>query len=265
MDRTLVRTSKDLRCFLAAAAIVQDYANQIWQQAAQRLRKLDVEFTIEIADDGLLFFATLFPKMATLTQALEEPKREDWECVLDFRCPHDLMPLGVRTQKSMVETMGVAVGASPSSLPNLIFLSARTGQGAVDILLDEDLPAVELAQFVANNWPWVSIERQCFSDLRPANLFAALERGKLLVGKESGATYLAAAMGMSVLEVSTGIWPSWWLGKYNAKHVRLPATASAEMIWLLMEEMWPSISNTNSLIGTSTAPPASTVAAVAAK
>lgn len=263
-DRILVRTSSDLRYFLAAAALIQDFANQIFQQSATGLRRFDVEYTIEIADDGFLFFNTLFPKLAEFIHAREQ-YRSDWDCVLDFRDLAEYMTMGMRTQKPMLETVGIAVGANPAEYPSMIFLSARLGHPSVDVLIDEDLDGCgQLLEFFTINHPEANVRKRKLN-LRPANLFSALANAKIFIGRESGVAYLAASMGLSVIEVSSGQWPAWWLGRSSRRHMRMPFGVSPEMIWITVEEMWETIFGTNFHGAASTAPLPSIAAPVGEK
>lgn len=253
VDRVLIRFPKDFEYFLPAVSVAHEYLMQLQQQ--QKYFKI----TVEINDESHLFFSSLFQRMEII-QGGQEPRRQDWDCVLDFRSTERVLRIATPTKRHVTDAWGILFGGSPGKVPQLGYLGARVRQAIVDVIVDADIENGEkLLTFFNRNYPDALVVVDRVNGLRPSTMFDKLCATRMYIGKRSGATYLAATMGKALVELYPTDLPSWWLSKPQWDRYKLiyGDSFSPELIWVFVETIWQNICSSMSQSAMPTGKPVS--------
>lgn len=242
LDNILVKMPDQLDYFLAAASVLQDYCVQLHKQAAMKQRPFNFMFTVEVADDGYLFFVPMFPRMDLVVQG-ELPKfaREEWSCIIDFTDIERVSSMAAIPKKHITEMWGIMYGASPQPLPGLGSMLPQPSVAEVDVLIDERVPVTEqMIEYMGMNFPQAKLQVANVEGLRPSTLFGMLANTKIFLGMRSGATYLAATMMKPILELYPDDLPLWFMSKptVGLNRAFYGSTFSASQVWALLEETY---------------------------
>jgi hypothetical protein len=242
VDKILVRMPERLDYFLAATAVLQDYCVQLHKQAAMKQRPANFWFTVELADDGYLFFWPIFPRMNFILRGeLEKIVRQDWSCVLDFTDLERVWRIGATPQKHITEAWGIMFGSSPQRVPGLGPMQPHGVEHTTDILIDQQVEMREqLRRYLVANYPEARVRISDLGDMRPSTLFQLLSTTKIFVGMRGPASYLAGTMGIQTLELYPDDIPVSWMAKPQSEEYRIfyGSKFNIEDVWAILEEMY---------------------------
>lgn len=240
-DQILVRMPERLDYFLAATAVLQDYCAQLHKQAAMKQRPADFWFTVELANDGQLFFWPMFPRMKFALRGEVSMARSEWSCVMDFTDIERVWKVAEVPHKHITEAWGIMFGASPKILPGLGPMEPRGAECPVDVLLDERVPVKEqVCRYFSTNYPEANVKVVDLEGVRPSTLFQLLVEAKMFLGMRGDGSYLAATMGKPTLELYPDDVPLWWTAKPQDGNYRIlyGGNFGLEIVWAVAEEMY---------------------------
>ncbi len=239
VDKILAKMPRELEYFIPAAAVLQDYCVQLHKQIANRQRAMPFEFTVEVEDDGLMFFQPLFPRMEMVASEDVKMSRGEWSCILDFSDIDRAWSLAEIPRKHITEAWGILFGAGPRPVPELGPMMPVDVEKAIDVLFDESFPLKEtMKEALDINYKNLTYEYARVTGRRPSTLFSMLSRAKVFVGVKGEATYLTAAMGIPTIELCDDSSPKWWMSKpQNERFRSFHGVFSGALIWPFLDEM----------------------------
>jgi hypothetical protein len=235
-DRVLIRLSDDLELFLAGVAVVHNFMVQQNRQMMEGMKSHEgFRVTVELGHEEQFFFSPLFPHLDIVLRGQRKLFRQDWECIIDMLDSGRVMNLAKAQQKHITETWGILCGATPQKTADLGAMAAKFGQPTTDVLIDANLNGSDrLEDFFLRNFPTLNFTVKDFKAMRACHVFDAVADTKLLVGRRSAATYLAAMMkGKKLVEYYPPDFPLWFLDKNVGKDYRV--------FWgdnVLIETLW---------------------------
>lgn len=242
VDNILVKMPEPLDCFLAAASVVQDYCVQLYKQVAMRQRPHNFHITVELANDGQLFFWPMFPQMECVMRGeVINLSRSHWSCVMDFTDIARVLKVAEIPKKHITESWGIMFGASPQPLPGLGPLMNYCAEPTVDVLIDERVPVKDnLVEYLGLNFPQAKVSIKGVEGIRPSSLFSMLADAKMFVGMRSGATYLACTMQKPTVELYGNDMEASLMSKPHHENYRMfyGARFDAGAVWAIFEEMF---------------------------
>ena len=251
-DRILVRLPKELEYVLPAIAVTQGYITRLIDQANAGQRQKECWVQIELQDESHMFLSPMMDRLEWVVWDGREPRRWDWDCVLDFRSTDRALRLASTTGKHIIEAWGGMVGAITLKVPYAGYLKFRLREPTVEILIDERVECCQqLARYVKNNHAWANVWVKNLGGMRVADVFNCLNKVGIYVGPRSGESYLAATMGKALLELYSMDMPLWWLRKPACDIYRVVYRGDfpAEIVWCELEEIWQTMYASKNLEG----------------
>jgi len=202
-DNILFGMPESPEMFLAALSTVQDFAKQLSAQVRMG-RKLSGWFlAAHVPNRELDFLKPCFPEeMAFLDEW--EPKRGEWDYCYRFD-EEASYRLSIPTEQHVTTCFGIMVGADPAQLPDLSAVKYELDSPKAPLLRLMDFEGRdELAEIIDRHRPELGLTN-CGTEI--------------VVGMRSFETYVAAALGKTVLELYPDDrhmkWLSKWTGKYQ--------------------------------------------------
>ena len=241
-DRVLIRLSDDLELFLAGTAVVHNFMVQQTRQMMEGMKSNEgFRVTVELGHEEQFFFSPLFPHLDIILRGQRKLRRQDWECIIDLLDISRPLSLAQAQKKHLTETWGIMCGATPQKTADLGVMTAKLGQETMDVLIDGSLDGAEkLATLFLHNFSTLNVVVKNLKGIRACQVFDAVADAKLLIGRRSAATYLAAMMkSKKLVESYPTEFPLWFLDKNVGKDYRVFVgdNVLAETLWLGCNEL----------------------------
>ena len=270
MDRIMIRMPEDMELFMAAISLVQDYAMQLVLQVKNRVRIAGFDIKVEFAQLDQMFFQSLVPRfMTVISKYTDELKRADWDYIIDLTDITPALDMARIPEKHITDVWGIMYGCSPKPIGELGGMSmVKNRIKKCDILIDKQaMDAEKLLEYCELNFPEARVKLMEVQGMPPGLMVRRLADAQLYIGKRSEASYLAAMLGVGLVEQYGTKYPPYLLHKKGLGKYKLlgGAECPAALTWLALEELWQTISDTKYPDATLMGQSVSTVASVAVK
>lgn len=209
-DSILFGMPEDPEIFLAALSTIQDYVTQLKKQYKEG-RKEGGWFVAAHVVKELEFLKCCFPPEVVFVDEYL-PIRGEWDYVFKFDV-ETAYSLSLPTEQHVTTSFGIMLGADPKELPDmsgLVYVPDWT-KGATVLLLNFE-GRDELAELISTHRPELGIAKSMSAS--PAYIFDYA----VVVGPRSFETYVASAMGKTVLELYPDDRHQKWLSKWSGKY-----------------------------------------------
>jgi len=268
LEKVLIRMPQVQELFFPAVAFVHDYMMQLTGQMRAGLQRPGT-VTLELWREDQFFFTSLFPRLLLENgDKNRNLSRSEWACVIDLRTPTRALELGATAGKHVTDAWGIMFGASPRVIAELGFMSIWIPKEKEwDILVDAELDEpVVLMEWINQNFPDAKTDFVQLSRVRYSEMFDKLGSTRMYVGRRSASTYLAAMMKIPLVEYYPDDFPRTFLSKPARPDYRVFfGDGRAINLWVGVQELWQTLSDTNYRDGTLTVRPVSTAELVAGK
>jgi len=217
-DSILFGMPEDPEMFLAALATVQDYVAQLKKQVKDRRKHGEWFVAVHLVKE-FEFFKCCFPEEIVFVDEWN-PVRGEWDYVYKFDA-EVAYDLSLPTQQHVTTCFGILVGADPAMVPDLSAVEHEfyTGKEPMLQLLSFE-GRDELAEIIDNHHP---------------ELGEALCGTSVVVGMRSFETYVAAALGKTVLELYPNDKHVKWLEKPGNYQMIVGDHFPVEFVWRALE------------------------------